>query len=151
MHCLSHGGSPVLVGAAGHAHSEAMPVGFIEHAGQRILAMDFAGVRGEDAILLQIAQAKGFVAGLPKRGDLLTLVDLSGIRFNPKILAAFRALNRHDKPWQRAVAVCGLKGMGLTVFRAQNLLMANPMRGFETRSEALAWLVGEGVRKGGGR
>lgn len=108
--------------------------------------MDFAGLRDDDAILLLIAQAKAFVAALPKRPELLTLVDLSRIRFNPKILAAFRELNRHDKPWQRAVAVCGLSGMGLTVFRAQNLLMANPMRGFETRAEALAWLVAEDAR-----
>jgi hypothetical protein len=118
-----------------------MSVGFINHEGCRILVMDFSRLKDTPSILARIAEAKAFVARLPKRKDLLSLVDLSLIRFDGPMLKAFRELNQHDEPWQRAIAVCGLTGIGATVFRAQNLLMKNPMQGFATREEGLAWLV----------
>jgi len=125
-----------------------VPVGFIDHEGCRILVMDFARLKDTPAILARIAEARAFVARLPRKKDLLTLVDLSRIRFNEAMLSAFRELNKHDEPWQRAIAVCGLTGLGATVFRAQNLLMTNPMRGFADRSEALTWLAQEELQSG---
>jgi hypothetical protein len=116
-------------------------IGFIDHEGCRILVLDFARLRDMHAIIARIAEARAFVAKLPRKKELLTLVDLSRIRFSQAMLDAFRELNKHDEPWQRAVAVCGLTGLGATVFRAQNLLMTNPMQGFADRGEALDWLA----------
>jgi hypothetical protein len=123
-----------------------MSVGFINHEGCRILLIDFERLKETSAILAQIAAARGFVARLPKRKELLTLVDLTRIRFDSSVLSAFRDLNQHDEPWERAVAVCGLYGVGAIVFRAQNLLTGNRLRGFGGREEALAWLVGEELK-----
>jgi len=53
------------------------------------------------------------------------------------------ALARHDEPWERAVAVCGLGGVGCVAFRATNLLTGSRMQGFKKRAEALGWLVAQ--------
>jgi hypothetical protein len=103
--------------------------------------MNFAQLKDTPVIIARIAEARAFVARLPRKKELLTLVDLSRVRFSQTMLDAFRELNKHDEPWQRAVAVCGLTGLGATVFRAQNLLMTNPMQGFADRGEALDWLA----------
>lgn len=63
------------------------------------------------------------------------------MRFDSAVLSAFEDLIRHDEPWEKAVAVCGLVGIGLVTFRAQNLVTGGRMHGFAKRDEAVAWLV----------
>jgi hypothetical protein len=63
------------------------------------------------------------------------------MRFDNAVLNAFKDLIRHDEPWEKAVAVCGLTGIGLITFRAQNLVTGGRMHGFAKRDEAVAWLV----------
>jgi hypothetical protein len=118
-----------------------MAVEFIQHEGRRVLSMDFSGEKDTAEILKRIAQARSFVASLPKRKELLTLVNLDRIRFDEQVLRAFRELNKDDEPWEIAVAVCGLTGVGVIAFRAQNLLTGGRLRGFAERSEALLWLL----------
>ena len=118
-----------------------MSVGFIEHQGVRVLLMDFTGLKDPAELLRRIAEARQFVAGQPKRKELLTLVDVSRMRYSEPVLQAFRELTRHDEPWERAVAVCGLQGVGGIAFRALNLLTGSRLRGFDARDDALAWLL----------
>ncbi len=118
-----------------------MSVGFIEHEGVRILLMDFSRVKDPAVSLARIGEARQFVASQPKRKELLTLVDVTRMRYDDAVLRAFRELNRDDEPWEKAVAVCGLTGLGVVVFRAQNLLTGGRLRGFTTREEGLVWLL----------
>jgi hypothetical protein len=118
-----------------------MPIGFIEEQGRRILLMDFSGLQDGAVTLGAISAARQFVARQPRRKELLTLVDVRRMRYDTEILQAFQALARHDEPWERAVAVCGLSGIGRVTFRATNLLTGGRMRGFKKREEALAWLL----------
>jgi hypothetical protein len=92
-------------------------------------------------VVRRIVEARSFVSSLPKRKELLTLVNVGRLRFNEEVLRTFRELAKHDEPWEIAVAVYGLKGLGLIAFRAQNLLTGGRMRGFAERSEALLWLM----------
>jgi hypothetical protein len=92
-----------------------------------------------------IEEARSFVASLPKRKEHRTLVDVSRIRFNEPVLRSFRELTKHDEPWEIAVAVYGLSGLGLIAFRAQNLLTGGRLRGFAERPEALLWLLQQGT------
>lgn len=103
--------------------------------------MNFARLKDPALILARIAAARLFVGTLPKRKELLTLVDVELLRFNHEVMKAFSDLTKHDEPWERAAAVCGVTGMGALAFRAHNLLTGGRLRGFATREEALAWLL----------
>jgi hypothetical protein len=118
-----------------------MPVGFIEEQGIRLLLLDFSGLREGAATLVEIRAARQFFETLPKRKEILTLVDVSRMRYDNAVLKAFQELTRHDEPWERAVAVFGLRGIGLVAFRASNFLTGGRLRGFSGREEAVAWLV----------
>jgi hypothetical protein len=116
-------------------------VSFIEHDGRKILAMDFSRIKDPALVLRAIEEAKNFVARQPKRKELLTLVDVYGLRFNDEVLKAFRDLTKHDEPWEKAVAVSGLTHLGAVAFRANNLMTGGRLKGFEKKDEALKWLL----------
>jgi hypothetical protein len=118
-----------------------MRVGFIEEQGKRVLLMDFSGLTDTTTTLTQIEEARLFVAQQPKRKEILTLVDVTRMRFDNDVLKAFQDLTRHDEPWERAVAVFGLRGVGLIAFRANNLVTGGRLHGFRDRGEAVAWLL----------
>jgi hypothetical protein len=117
-----------------------MSVEFIQHQGHRVLFMDFSGQKEPAVVIKLVEQARSFVASLPRRKEQLTLVNVGRIRFNEPVLKAFRELIRHDEPWEIAVAVYGLSGLGVIAFRAQNLLTGGRLRGFAERAQALLWL-----------
>jgi len=116
-------------------------VGFIEEQGTRVLLMDFSGLTDSAATLAQIEEARLFVAKQPRRKEILTLVDVTRMRFDNDVLKGFQDLTRHDEPWERAVAVFGLRGVGLIAFRANNLVTGGRLHGFRERDEAVAWLL----------
>jgi len=118
-----------------------MRIGFIEEQGQRLLLLDFSRMTETAATLALIEEAKAFFRTLPQRKEILTLTDVSKMRFDIAVLKAFEELIRHDEPWEKAVAVCGLAGIGLVTFRAQNLMTGGRMHGFAKRDEAVAWLL----------
>jgi len=118
-----------------------MRIRFIEEQGVRLLLLDFSRMTESAATLALIAEAKTFFLTQPKRKEILTLTDVSKMRFDNAVLNAFLDLIRHDEPWEKAVAVCGLEGIGLITFRAQNLVAGGRMHGFGKRDEAVAWLV----------
>lgn len=118
-----------------------MPVGFIEERGCRMMLEDFSGLDSTAATLTEIDSVRRFVEQLPKRKELLVLVDVSRMRFDNEVLKAFQELIRHNEPWERAVAVFGLRGVGLVAFRANNLLTGSRLHGFKEREEAVEWLV----------
>jgi hypothetical protein len=118
-----------------------MRIGFIEEQGVRLLLLDFSRMTDNAATLALIEEAKAFFLTQPKRKEILTLTDVSKMRFDNSVLKAFEDLIRHDEPWEKAVAVCGLEGIGLITFRAQNLVTGGRMQGFTRRDEAVAWLL----------
>ena len=118
-----------------------MRIGFIEEQGVKLLLLDFSRMTESAATLALIEDAKTFFRAQPKRKEILTLTDVSKMRFDNAVLKAFEDLIRHDEPWEKAVAVCGLVGIGLITFRAQNLVTGNRMQGFARRDEAVAWLL----------
>jgi hypothetical protein len=118
-----------------------MRIGFIEEQGVKLLLLDFSRMTDNAATLALIAEAKRFFLTQQKRKEILTLTDVSKMRFDNAVLNAFQELIRHDEPWERAVAVCGLEGIGLITFRAQNLVTGGRMQGFARRDEAVAWLI----------
>jgi len=120
-----------------------MAVSFIEEQGCRILFLDFSNLRETPETLARIEEARQFFEALPKRKEILTLVDVSRMRYDNQVLKAFQDLTRHDEPWEKAVAVYGLRGLGLITFRANNLLTGGRLHGFTERADAVAFLLKE--------
>ena len=67
-----------------------MPVGFIEEQGCRMLLLDFSGLKESLAALAEIGAARQFFEKLPQRKEILTLVDVSRMRYDNVVLKAFQ-------------------------------------------------------------
>ena len=120
-----------------------MRVGFIEERGRRVALLDFSDLDAKGA-LAQIEEARRFFQLQPQRREILTLLDLRCMSYDDGVVRAFQELTRHDEPWERAVAVCGLGPLGLVAFRATDLLTGSRLRAFPTRAEGVAWLLRQG-------
>ena len=118
-----------------------MATGFIDEQGVKLLLLDFSNLSDAPTTLSRIREARDFFETLPKRKEILTLVDVSRMRYDNEVLKAFQELTRHDEPWERAVAVFGLRGVGLIAFRANNLLTGGRLHGFAKREDAVAFLL----------
>jgi hypothetical protein len=114
---------------------------FIEHAGRRIVYMDFTNVQEIEEGLRIIEQARLFVAAQPKRKDLLTLVNVENSKFDDRIVQALRNLAKHDQPWVMAGAVVGMSPLQRVIYRVINAFTGRRLAAFETVEEAKAWLV----------
>jgi hypothetical protein len=114
---------------------------FIEHAGRRIVYMDFTNVQEIEEGLRIIEQARLFVAAQPKRKELLTLVNVENSKFDDRIVQALRNLAKHDQPWVMAGAVVGMSPLQRVIYRVINAFTGRRLAAFETVEEAKAWLV----------
>src|SRR5690348_15305246 len=114
---------------------------FIEHAGRRIVYMDFTNVQEIEEGLKIIEQARLFVAAQPKRKELLTLVNVENSKFDDRIVEALRNLATHDEPWVMAGAVVGMSALQRVIYRVINAFSGRRLAAFETVEEAKAWLV----------
>lgn len=116
-------------------------VRFIEHGGRRILLFDFSNIWSVAEGAKVIDGARAFVAGLPQKGDLLTLVDVKESAFDDRVVARLKELGAHNRPWVLAGAVVGMSGMQKIMFRLINSFNGRKLAAFDTREHAQEWLV----------
>lgn len=116
-------------------------IGFIEHKGRRVLLLDFTAIRDTQLALQLIAQARATVAAEPQRKELLTVTDVKGMIYNDEINRAFVALGKNNAPWVRKSAVCNTSTIGRVITRANNVATGRSFALFDSRAEALDWVV----------
>jgi hypothetical protein len=116
---------------------------FIEHLGKRLLLLDFTAVKDTQVALRLIEQARALVAAQPQRKDLLTVTDVKGMTYNEEINKALVALGKHNAPWVRASAICNPSTLGKVITRANNLATGRSFKIFDSRAEALDWVVAQ--------
>jgi len=115
---------------------------FVEHAGRRIVLMDFSKVWSVGEAAKNIEQARQFVAAQPKVKNLLTLVDVTDAAYDDRVVEKLKELARHDEPWVLAGAVVGMSGMQKIVFSIVNAFSRrNNMAAFDTVPQAMDWLT----------
>ena len=102
---------------------------FIEHAGRRIVYMNFSGVGDVEEGLRVIEQARLFVAAQPKQKNLLTLVNVENSKFDDRIVHALKQLAAHDQPWVMAGAVVGMSPLQRVIYRVINAFSGRRLRG----------------------
>lgn len=112
-------------------------VQIIEHKGKKIITMDFTD---RNKIHEGISIAKSIIAGYSPN-SALTLTDLTGLVFNSEIIQAFKEFTEHNKPYIKASAIIGVKGIQKVAYDAVMRFSRRNIPIFGTRQEALDWLV----------
>ena len=124
---------------------------FVEHRRKRVLLLDFSGVRDAQVVLQLIGQARALVAAQPQRKELLTVTDVKGMVYNDEINKALAELGKHNAPWVRLGAVCNPSLLGKVITRANNMSSGRTFEIFDSRAEALDWIVAQADTPPAGR
>lgn len=114
---------------------------FIEHKGTQIVLLDFSGLTDLRATHEAIDEAKRFIAQQPRRGDLLTLTNVTGSHFDTDVVKRLRELAEHNRPYVKAGAVVGLTGLMRVVYTTLVHLTGRNLRAFDSIDEAKDYLV----------
>jgi hypothetical protein len=118
---------------------------FIEHAGKRILFLDYTGLGSDIGELrAEIEKTKRVIAAQPP-GSVLTLTDVRRSSITPATVRAMKDLVEHNAPFVRwSAVVVGLTGVYLAGFRAiQALSRRRNLLSFGDLDDAKEWLVAQ--------
>ena len=113
-------------------------VKFITHNGAELLHLDFKGC-GPSDIMEVIKESKPVIASRPEK-SVLTLTDMSDIRFDEAVTNALKEFTAHNKPYVRAGAVVGVTGLKRIIFEAVIRFSKRKLSTFTTLDEAKEWL-----------
>ena len=114
-------------------------ISFIRHKGQELLFLNFSGCRADEAAPL-IERAKTVIAARPEH-SLLTLTDVTDMRFDDAVNQRMKEFTAHNKPYVRAAAVVGVTGIKKILFEAVILFSKRKLHAFETVEQAKDWLA----------
>jgi hypothetical protein len=116
-------------------------VRFIEHAGTRVLSIDYTHC---DATLMkQIATEGHRVISFEPLRSVLTLNDVTGSRFDQESVKALKSMVAANAPYVKRAAVVGLSGLQLLIYDAVQAFSKRRIPRFASHDEALDWLVRE--------
>lgn len=113
---------------------------FMDHGGKKIYYIDFREST-LDAIKATIGKAQTAIAAEPE-GSVLTMTNVEGVGVTPELSNLMKAFTNHNKPYVKAGAVLGVKGLLKITFNA--VLIFSGRRNlhlFSTMDEAKDWLV----------
>ena len=113
---------------------------FIDHRGKRILLLDYSGIQNAEQAISTVEQSKRVVAQHPPH-SLLVLTDVKDARYNTAVLQALKELAAHNGPYVKASAIVGMNGLHRIAYQAVLLFSRRKIRAFDTREQALDWLV----------
>jgi hypothetical protein len=118
-------------------------VRFLEHSGHRILLIDYSELTDEHEFLVLIEQRKKIVE-LEPPASLLTLTDVTRAHCTRNVLAAMKVAAVLDRPHLKRAAIVGTDSVfPKGTSDAMSSFTARHWAPFQTRDEALAWLVGD--------
>ena len=114
-------------------------VEFLTYKGKRILLIDFSKLKAEQ-VLQVMGEAKGIIARQPEQ-SVLTLTDITEMHFDEKIMAALKEYVTHNKPYVKAGAVVGAKGLQAVVKMGVERASLRKLTDFDSRAAAQEWLI----------
>jgi hypothetical protein len=109
----------------------------IEHG---IILLDFSNIKEPDKELHHSTTAKALIAS-QARGQALVLTDVTGSNFSQAAVESLKDLVQHNRPYVKASALVGLSALTRIVFRAVIALTRRDIKVFESRREAIAFLL----------
>lgn len=117
---------------------------FLQHRGERVLLADYSNLSAAQAeqTLGEMAAVQQLIEREAK-GSVRYLLDVTGMAFDKRVVAAFKEYGERSRPYFRASAIVGLSGLQLVVYRTVTRLVGIHMPAFGTRQEALDWLAAQ--------
>src|SRR5581483_2437988 len=117
-------------------------VQFIQHNGKYVLLIDYSGVTDE-AEMLKIVAVRRELVSAQRPASVLTLTDITGARYSKQVLAKVKEAAVLDRPFVRRAALVGVDEGNRQVLEAVSTFAVRTWRQFDTRQQALDWLVEE--------
>jgi hypothetical protein len=116
-------------------------VRFIEHEGRRVLFINYSHC--DVAMLKAVAEEGHRVIAGEQPESVLTLNDVTGTTFDKESVAVLQEMVAANAPYVRRAAVVGISGLQRLIYEGVQAFSRRRIPAFETRQEALAWLVKE--------
>jgi len=116
-------------------------VRIIEHG---IVLLDFSGVAEAEAERHRADEARKLISAQPL-GQALVLTDVSGSTFDQRTIEDLRKLVEANRPYVKASALVGLSALTRVIFRALMTLTGREIKAFETRAQAIEYLISKRV------
>jgi hypothetical protein len=116
-------------------------VRFIDYAGRRVLFIDYSHC--DVAMLKAIAEEGHRVIARERPGSVLTMNDVSGTAFDKESVAVLQAKVAANAPYVRRAAVVGINGLQRLIYEGVQAFSRRRIPHFQTRQEALSWLINE--------
>ena len=114
---------------------------FIKHKGQAIFLIDFSHCKGKE-ILLLLDQVRADVARNAP-GSVLTLADFSGAQVDKAVATKIKEVLVLDRPYVKKSAWVGTDSLPHVFYENFKSFSQREIPTFETREEAMDWLVKE--------
>ncbi len=114
-------------------------VAFVHHKGAEILFLDFSRCKTDEVFPI-IAKATTVIASRPPQ-SLLTLTDVTDMRFDDSVSQRMKEFTAHNKPYVRAAAVVGVTGIKRIIFEAILLFSRRKLHTFDSLELAKEWLA----------
>jgi hypothetical protein len=115
---------------------------WIRHKNLDVLYQDFTGCRSDLAALeREVREVDALITRQP-RGSVIALADLTDTVASAGAVQLFKGSATQTKPFIERQALIGVQGMKRYAAQTVALFAGQPMKVFESREEALDWLVG---------
>lgn len=114
----------------------------LTHRGHRVLHADLRGLRDDSDLRLAADAVSAAIRQEPPESALV-LVDVTGFRYGLRAIRLLSEQAAENAPFVRARAIVGLPRVAWTVLHEVSLFTKRPAEAFESREEALDWLVGQ--------
>ena len=113
----------------------------VMHKGHAIFLIDFSHCQGKDMLLL-LDQVRADVAR-HEPGTVLTLADFSGAKIGKEVATKIKEVLTLDRPYVKKSAWVGTESLPRVFYENFKSFSRRDFPTFETREEAMDWLVAE--------
>ena len=114
-------------------------VKFIEHMGKRVLFINYAEC--DITLLKAVAEEMHRVISREPLNSVLTLNDVTGTGFDSESVAVLKSKVAANAPYVRRAAVFGITGLQRLIYEAVQRFTERSIPAFDSREQALEWLV----------
>ena len=114
---------------------------FVKHKGQTIFLINFSHCKGKEMLLL-LDQVRADVARHAP-GSVLTLADFSGAQVDKAVATKIKEVLVLDRPYVKKSAWVGTDSLPHVFYENFKNFSQREFPTFETREEAMDWLVKE--------
>ncbi len=116
-------------------------VRFVEYGGKKVLLLEYKDCRPQE-IPEMMEEVRRIVTAQPPN-SVLTLSDMTGGQFSREAVRRMKEVAALDRPHVKRAAIVGISSLPQVFYKGIMDFSARDFPAFNTREEALAWLVHE--------